>query len=81
MKTTLLTFAILAILARAHAGDTRDANGKSTGTITKVPGGEIVRDANGRITERRDIQKSADGSKTVTIRDANGKIIGTERKN
>lgn len=52
----------------------RDGNGKITSTITNTVTGQIVRDANGKIIERRD--KQSDG--TIIVRDPNGNIIRRE---
>lgn len=74
----LLTLCVLCGSAFADERTARDPNGRIIGTVTKVTGGEVVRDSAGKIVERRDIRPQADGSKRVTIRDTNGRIIGIE---
>lgn len=60
----------------AAASETRDANGRITGSTTKTGGTEIMRDANGKITGTKTNQP--DGTKVV--RDANGQPVGKETK-
>ena len=74
LSMTLLALLLSPVLLEAEPR--RDANGKIIGSIEKVPGGEIIRDAGGKIIERREIKR--DGS--TIIRDANGKKIGSEKR-
>lgn len=77
----LIGLAILLIAAfgfthYSYGEDVRDANGKLLTTSSKANKVEIVREAGtGRITETRQTSGTV-----TTVRDANGRILRTERR-
>lgn len=83
---TLSTLCVLCVLCvSSFAGDDksgvlRDANGRIISRVDRTATGTTARDASGAVTEHRSTRKNADGTRTITVRDAAGKVIRTEEK-
>jgi YD repeat-containing protein len=79
----LIFYFLLSTLAFAgddKSGVIRDANGQIISRVDRTATGTTARDAAGAVTEHRSSQKNTDGSQTVTVRDASGKVIRIEEK-